>query len=176
MFSLSICEKTATLLGVSRATVSNIVSAYTNHGKTKSTKRNSGQKSTRTERDGRTLRRTVSKNHRTTAAQVKAELNIHPGDPVSTKTVQHELHKSNIHGRAAFAEALISESKMLRCVNDSVTTIKPEHHTTGNVRVIWSDESSFTLFPTRGRVYNMEEVHYHGILLIQLLPFMAKLP
>jgi IS30 family transposase len=35
--------KTATLLGVSRATVSKDMSAYTNHGKTTSAKRNSGR-------------------------------------------------------------------------------------------------------------------------------------
>jgi biotin operon repressor len=34
--------KSATLLGVSRVTVSKIISAYTNHGKTISAKRNSG--------------------------------------------------------------------------------------------------------------------------------------
>jgi hypothetical protein len=38
--------------------------------------RNSGQKSALTERDRRTLRRIVLKNHRTIAAQVTAELNI----------------------------------------------------------------------------------------------------
>jgi hypothetical protein len=59
-----------------------------------------------TERDRRTLRRTVSKNHRTTAA----ELNIYGEDPVSTKTVRCELHKSNIHGRAAITKLLITES------------------------------------------------------------------
>jgi hypothetical protein len=37
-------------------------------------------------------------------------------------------------------------------MNDGVTTIKPGHQTTGNAQVIWSDESSFTLFPTSGRV------------------------
>jgi transposase len=62
--------KTATLLGVSRATVSKVTSAYTNHGKTTSAKRNNGRKLTLTDRDRRTLRRVVSKNHRTTAAQV----------------------------------------------------------------------------------------------------------
>jgi hypothetical protein len=67
------------------------------------------QKSTMTERDHRTLRRIVSKNHGTTAAQVTVELNIRLGDPVSTKTVQHELHKANIHGRAAVAKPLITE-------------------------------------------------------------------
>jgi transposase len=69
--------KTATLLGVSRVTVSKIMSAYTNHGKTTSAKRNSGQKSTLTERDRRPSRRIVSKNHRTTAAQVTVELNMY---------------------------------------------------------------------------------------------------
>jgi hypothetical protein len=50
--------------------------------------------------------RTVSKNHITTAA----ELNIHLEGPVSTKTVQHELHKSYICDRAAIAKSLITES------------------------------------------------------------------
>jgi predicted transcriptional regulator len=40
--------KTATLLGVSRATVSKVMSAYTNHGKTASEKRKSRPKSTLT--------------------------------------------------------------------------------------------------------------------------------
>jgi hypothetical protein len=44
-------------------------------------------KSTVTERDCHTLRMIVLKNHRTTVAQVTAELNIHLKDPVSTKTV-----------------------------------------------------------------------------------------
>jgi hypothetical protein len=63
------------------------MSAYTNHGKTTSVKRNSGRKSTLTKRDHCTSRRAVSKNHRTTAAQLTAEWNIHLEDPVSTKTV-----------------------------------------------------------------------------------------
>jgi hypothetical protein len=38
---------------------------------------------------------------------------------------------------------------MLRCVNDGVTIIKPEHQTTGNAHVM----SSFTLLPASRRVY-----------------------
>jgi IS30 family transposase len=84
--------KTATSLGVSRATVSSAMSAFTDHGKTSSAMRNSGLKSAPTERDRRTLRRIVSKNHRTTAAQGDrtTELNIHLEDPVSTKTAQRD--------------------------------------------------------------------------------------
>jgi hypothetical protein len=61
------------------------MSAYTNHGKTTSAKRNSGRKSTLPERDRRILRRTISKNYTITAAQVTAELNIHLEDPISNK-------------------------------------------------------------------------------------------
>jgi transposase len=72
--------------------------AYMNHGETTSAKRNSGRKTQLTE----TMRRVVSKKkkqHITTAAQVTAELNIHLEDPVSTKTVRRELHKSDTNPR-----------------------------------------------------------------------------
>jgi len=46
-----------------------------------------GAKPKLSERDCLTLKRIVSKNHRTTAAKVTAELNIHIEDPVSTKPV-----------------------------------------------------------------------------------------
>jgi hypothetical protein len=145
--------KTATLLGVSRATVSKVMSAYTNHGKTTSAKRNSWRKSTVTERDICTLRRIVSKNDRTTAAPVNAaELNIHPEGPVSTKTVRRELHKSNIHGRAAIAKPLITESnaqmRKRRCHEHKIWTSDNWE------RMIWPDESSFTLFPWKPTIQN----------------------
>jgi hypothetical protein len=89
----------------------------------------------------------------------------------------------------------------LRCINDDVTTIEPGHQTTGNVRVIWPDESSFTLFPTSGRVYVWRTpkeayspesrvstvkhggdsvtvwaaISWYSILLVPLLPFMVEL-
>jgi transposase len=104
--------KIDTLLGVSRATVSEVMSAYTDHGKTESAKRNSGQKSTLTERDHRTQRMIISKkshDYRSTSDRT-AELNIHLEDPISTKTVQRELHKFNICGRAVTTKLLITEN------------------------------------------------------------------
>jgi transposase len=65
--------RTAILVGVPRATVSKVMSAYTDHGKTASAKRNSGRKSTLTERYSHKLRKIVSKNH-SAAAQVTQEL------------------------------------------------------------------------------------------------------
>jgi hypothetical protein len=84
--------------------------AYTNHRKTTAAKRNIGRKSALTERDHLTLRRIVSKNHGTTAAQMMAEPNIHFEGPVSINTVRRELNKFNFHGRAAVAKRLITES------------------------------------------------------------------
>jgi hypothetical protein len=51
------------------------MSAYTNHGKTTSAKRNSGQKSALTKRDCCKLRTIILKNHETTAAQVTGQQN-----------------------------------------------------------------------------------------------------
>jgi FixJ family two-component response regulator len=91
------------------------MSAYTNHEKTASAKRNSGRISALTKRGRHTLGRIVSKNSADTSVQVTAELNIHLEDPVSTKTVTRELHKSNIHGRAAMAKPLSTESNAQMC-------------------------------------------------------------
>jgi adenosine deaminase len=55
------------------------------------------------------MRTIVSENHRTIAAKVTAELNIHLEDHVSTKTVRREFHKYSIFGTAATAKPPITE-------------------------------------------------------------------
>jgi hypothetical protein len=178
------------------------MSSYANHGKTTSANRNSGGKSTFTERDRCKLRRTVSKNHRTAAAQVTGQQSwifiikicSHKNFPTWAFTNPTSIVRLQLLN-------LWLLKVMLRCVNDGVTPIKPGHQTTGNGRVIWSDESSFTLFPTSGRVYvwrtpketyNPEcllpilkhgegsvivwaAISWYSILLVPLLPFMAEL-
>jgi len=97
------------------------------------------------------LKRIVSENHRGTAVKVRSELNIHPEDPVSTKTVQQEHHKYDIYARAAIAEPVITENytKMReRWCGDHKTWMCDDCK-----YAVWSDESSFTLFPTSGFVY-----------------------
>ena len=54
--------KMATLLGASKGAVSKVMMTYTNHGRTLSAKRNSGQKPKQSERHHLTLKRIVSKN------------------------------------------------------------------------------------------------------------------
>jgi len=142
--------KMVTSLGVSRAAVSMVMTEYANHGTTSTAKRNSGWKPRLSERDCHTLKTTVSKNHRTTASNVQAELNIHFEDPVSTKTVHQQLHKFTIHSTAATATLLITENAK------SWKRWCDDHNTwTSDVwkYVVGSDKSSFTLFPTSGWVH-----------------------
>jgi hypothetical protein len=56
----------------------------------------------------------VSISNRTAAAKVTAQLNTRPEDPDSTKTVRRELHKPNVHDRAAVAKFLITENNVKR--------------------------------------------------------------
>jgi len=85
-FSCSICNQTATSSAISRAAVRKVMRAYTDHGKTSSAERNCGRQSKLGARDRCILKRIVPKHHRTAAAKVTAELNIHLEDADSTKT------------------------------------------------------------------------------------------
>jgi predicted transcriptional regulator len=94
--------KTANLLSVSRAAVSKVMMAYKNHGKTSSAKKNRGQKPQLRERDCLTLIMNVSNNYRSTAAKIKAELNIYLEYLVSNKNnltrasqIQHSRYSCN---------------------------------------------------------------------------------
>jgi hypothetical protein len=84
------------------------------------------------------------------SAQVAAELNIHLEAPLSTKTVRHELYKSIVHGGAAIARPLITESNaQMRkrwCYDHKTWT--PNNWKCMRDCVILSDVSSFMLFPT----------------------------
>jgi hypothetical protein len=85
---------TATLLGVSRTAVSEVMMAYTNHRKIQSATRNSGHKPKLRKRDLCMLKGIVSKNYRIIAAKVTAEFSIHPENHVSTKS---PVRASQIH-------------------------------------------------------------------------------
>jgi hypothetical protein len=109
-FSCSICNQTATLLGVSRAAVPKVMATHTDRGKMPSAERNSGRKLELSERDRRTLQRIVSESERTAAAKMTVELDTFLKDSVSTKSVRQELHRSNNHGRAAIAKPPVTVS------------------------------------------------------------------
>jgi len=98
----------------------------------------------------------MSKNYRTTAAKVTAELsthselNTHLEDPVSLQIIREKLQKSNIYSTAAIATPLITENnaeRRERWYDDHKTRTSDDWK-----YAIWSDESFFTVFPTSDRV------------------------
>jgi hypothetical protein len=192
--------KTATLLRVSTAKISKVISAYTNHVKTTSAKRNSRRKSTLTERDRRVLKglfREITEilQHRWQQNWISISKTLFP---------QKLSDVSFTNATSTVGLQLLNLwllKVMLRCVNDGVTIMKPGHETNRKALVMWPDNSSFTLFPTSRRVgiwrtpkeaYNPERlvptvnhegncamvwtaVSWYSILLAPLLPFMADL-
>ena len=64
------------------------------------------------DRDRRSLRAIVTKNKKTTAAKVTAEMNVMLPNPDSTKTIRRELHKQGIAGRAAIEKTFNSDDNV----------------------------------------------------------------
>jgi hypothetical protein len=139
-------SETTTLLGVSSAAISKVMPAYTNHGKATSAKRNSGWKSLLTERLCRTLRCTVSKNHRTTAARVTWQNWIFILKTLFPQKLSDASFTNPISTVGLQLLNFWLLKAVLRCVNHGVTTIKSGNQTTVNAL-------SFTLFPTSEKVY-----------------------
>jgi len=118
---------TSKLLNVLRGTVSTIMTAYAKYGKTSSAKKNSGRNPKLTDRDRRTLKRIVTRQHKTTATKVTADLNTHLSNIILTKTVRRELHKGNIYERAAIIKLFIIENNVflsLSCERNGAAIIK----------------------------------------------------
>ena len=90
--------KTAESFGVTRSTVSKVMTAFEKEGKTSSLKQSSGRKRKLSDRDYLTLMQLVRKNHENTAPKISAELNEHLENPVSSKTVKREKHNSDFTG------------------------------------------------------------------------------
>lgn len=140
---------TSKLIGVSPATVCRIMADYED-GKT-SPGKSTGRKKKLDSRQQRSLKRIVKSDRRISAVKATAALNDTMDTPISTRTVRRELHNMNLHGRAAISKPLIREQNAIArkrwCKEHEGWTADQWK------KVVWSDESSFTLFPTTGRVY-----------------------
>ena len=118
---------------------------FEKHGKTSNNWSNSGRLSKLSDRDRRSLNCILSKKQQTTATMVCAKLNQHLSNAVSAKTVRRELHKAGYHGRATIRKPLLSSRNVEMWCRDH-RTWSPDQWK----RIIFSDESSFTFFPTLG--------------------------
>ena len=150
--------KTGTLLGVSRAAVSKVMTAYTNRGKISTPMRNSGRKPNLSERNRHTLKRIVFKIHRTRQRWQKNSIFIF-------KTLFPLKQSDQSFTWAAIAKPLITENNAKR----------GKRWCDDCKYVIWSDDSSIMLFTTSGWVfvwkmpkeaYNPEVKHRSGSVMI----------
>ncbi|GFV62093.1 transposable element Tcb1 transposase [Trichonephila clavipes] len=143
--------ETAIYLGRARSTVSAVMTAYKKCGNVTSGKHNSGRKRQLTDRDKRVLTRIVARNRKQSLSQITSEVNSHLRNPISARTVQRELHATNLYGRVGIRKPLVTARHALQrrqwCRTHRQWT--PQQWQ----QVIWSDESTFTLFQTTGRVY-----------------------
>ena len=107
--------KSAELFGVARSNVWKVMIVFEKEGKTSSLKQNSGRKRKLSDRNRRTLRRIVRKNHKNTAMKITAELFDHLEKPVCSKTVRREQNKDGFHERAVIRKSYQNEFEIFRC-------------------------------------------------------------
>ncbi|GFX96982.1 transposable element Tcb1 transposase [Trichonephila clavipes] len=135
--------ETAIYLGRARSTVSAVMTAYKKCGNVTSGKHNSGRKRKLTDRDKRVLTRIVARKRKQSLSQITSEVNSHLRNPISARTVQRELHASNLYGRVGIRKPLVTARHALQrrqwCRTHRQWT--PQQWQ----QVIWSDESTFTL-------------------------------
>ena len=104
--------KTAELFGVTRSTLSKVMTAFEKEGKTSTRKQNSGRKWKLSDRDCWTLSWIVQKDYKKTAPKITAELNDNLDKLVSSKVIWRKLHKAGFHGgcpRGVMVKAMDSE-------------------------------------------------------------------
>jgi hypothetical protein len=92
------------------------VTAYTNHGKTSSARRNSDWKPKLSERDRHTLKRIVAKNqnYHSKGDSRNWYSTWRPCFHKKKKNCPIRAHKSNVHGGAAIFKTLITENSTKR--------------------------------------------------------------
>ncbi|GFX67623.1 transposable element Tc1 transposase [Trichonephila clavipes] len=151
----SVISRTIKFVGVSRTTVSRVITAHISLGKVYSMNHNSGGKSNFKRHERRVLKGLVARKRKTTIPPITSEMNTHLQNPVFMKTIQRELLAANIHDRVAIRKPLVSVLKAIQ----KLEWCRDHLNQTQLLReqVMCSDESLFTLFQTNGRVFNWQK-------------------
>lgn len=142
-------DGTCKLVGASKTTVCRIMAEYL-QGKTTSGK-SPGRQPKLDSRQQRSLKRIVKADRRITAMKATACFNDSSDEQVSTRTVRRALHKMGMHGRAAVAKPLIKPANAAK--RKRWSKAHKDWRIAQWKNVVYSDESTYTLFPTTGRVY-----------------------
>jgi hypothetical protein len=102
-------------------------------------------------RDRRALKKMVRETCQTSSETITREFHSAMNCPASTVTVHHELRGMGFHGRAAAHKPNISPVNATRRLK---WCKERRHWTVDNwKRVIWSDESRYTMWRSDGRVW-----------------------
>lgn len=133
-----------------KSTVAYVLKKYRTNGHCTNAPR-PGRPAALTDRDRRVLQREIRKNRRSTMATIAEEFQQASGCHVSTKTLRKEAHKLGYHGRAAVHKPLVTPANK----TNRLQWAKERKDWTVEdwKRVLWSDESRFTLFRSDGRVW-----------------------
>uniref|UniRef100_A0A8C5PHP2 Transposase Tc1-like domain-containing protein n=1 Tax=Leptobrachium leishanense TaxID=445787 RepID=A0A8C5PHP2_9ANUR len=103
------------------------------------------------ERGQRMLRRIVRRGLQLSAESIARDLQTACGLQISSMTVRRELHGMGFHGRAAASKPYITKCNAKR----RMQWCKARRHWTLEQwrRILWSDESSFSIWQSDGRVW-----------------------
>ena len=104
-----------------------------------------------TEQGQRMLRRIVRRGHQLSAESIATDLQTSCGLQISSRTVRRELHGMGFHGRAAASNPYITKCNAKRLMQ----WCKAHCHWTLEQwkRVLWSEESRFSIWQSDGRVW-----------------------
>jgi transposase len=129
--------------GYGKTTIHNIIIKYHKTGAL-TIALQSGRPKKLNERDKRHLKVVLTQNRRTTTEKMQKEFIESTGKEVSKSTVRRTLYEMGYHSRAALRKPLISEPNRLICLSWA----RERRSWTINdwKKVVWSDESRFTLF------------------------------
>uniref|UniRef100_A0A8C5QSV3 Transposase Tc1-like domain-containing protein n=1 Tax=Leptobrachium leishanense TaxID=445787 RepID=A0A8C5QSV3_9ANUR len=149
-----LCNKSSreisSLLNIPQSPVSCIIRTWKCLGTT-ATQPRSGSPHKLTERGQRMLRRIVRRGRQLSAESIATDLQTSCGLQISSRTVRRELHGMRFHGRAAASKPYITkcnaERRMQWCKACRHWTLEQWR------RVLWSDESRFSIWQSDGRVW-----------------------
>lgn len=130
-------------------TVQRIIKNWKDSGDPSSSRKKCGRKKILNDRDRRSLKRVVRSNRRKTTVELRAMFNSE-SKSISTRTMRRELKGLGLNSCVALRKPLISDSnqkKRLQFAREHKDWTLEQWK-----KVMWSDESRFTLFQSDGRI------------------------
>ena len=142
--------------GVGCRTIQRTIAYWKQYGEPSSTRGNCGRGKILNERDRRSLKRLVKKNRRSSVQMITSEFN-EGTKKVSPRTIRRELKNMHLRKCKSTKKLLVSATNRKKRLEFA------RNHRNWTVeqwkKVVWSDESRFTLFQNDGRVRVWREPH-----------------